>query len=222
MRRAVGDLSDALAASVSRDPVDGDPPGSATTHRQTVGANTFFSPGSWWNRKYLPYDYFRSPLFDPDRDYSIAVLPLLDPDGRKNAGIIAQLHYVRELVNMTEFQVLEPGLVREELLRIRAVMPLGPSLAETDLLTSSNYLGVDLVLSGKVFDYQNTSSNPKVSLSMQVIEKTSRKVVFGARTFNTGLDKVFFYNYGREYTAHNLLREMARVTVGLLVAPSRG
>ncbi|MDD3620416.1 MAG: hypothetical protein PHX57_13575 [Desulfobulbaceae bacterium] len=173
------------------------------------------------NRKYLPYDYFRSPLIDPEKEYAVAVLPMLDLAVRKQAGIIAQLHYVRELFNSTDFNILEPGVVREGLLEIRAIMPFGPSLAETDLITSDQLLGVDLVFAGKVFDYQNTSFNPKVDFSMQVIEKTSRRVVFGTRTFSTGLDRVFFYDFGRVYTAHNLLREMAKVTVQLLTAPPR-
>jgi hypothetical protein len=173
------------------------------------------------NRKYLPYDYFRSPLIDPEKEYAVAVLPMLDLAVRKQAGIIAQLHYVRELFNSTDFKILEPGVVRQGLLEIRAIMPVGPSLAETDLITSDRLLGADLVFAGKVFDYQNTSFNPKVDYSMQVIEKTSRRVVFGTRTFNTGLDRVFFYDFGRVYTAHNLLREMSKVTVQLLTAPPR-
>ena len=159
----------------------------------------------------MPYDYFRSPIFDPGRKYTVAVLPMLDLTAGKNAGIIAQLHYVRELYNWTDFKVLEPGLVREGLLRIRAIMPQGPSLAETDIVTGKEFLEVDLVLSGRVFDYQNTSRNPKVDFSVQAIEKKSRRVVFGIRTFSTGLDGVYFYDFGREYTAHNLLREMSRV-----------
>jgi hypothetical protein len=186
---------------------------------EETGPEPLISPGYRLNRKYLPYDYFRSPLIDPGRKYSIAVLPMLDLAGRKNSGIIGQLHYVRELFNLTDYKVIEPGLVREDLLRIRAIMPQGPSLAETDLITGKELLGVDLVLSGKVFDYQNASNNPKVDISVQVIEKNSRQVVFGARIFNTGLDRVFFYNFGREYTAHNLLKEISRITVQLLANP---
>lgn len=185
------------------------------------GPGALTSPSYRLNRKYLPYDYFRSPLIDPEKEYAVAVLPMLDLAVRKQAGIIAQLHYVRELFNSTDFKILEPGVVRQGLLEIRAIMPFGPSLAETDLITSDQLLGADLVFAGKVFDYQNTSINPKVDYSMQVIEKTSRRVVFGTRTFNTGLDRVFFYDFGRVYTAHNLLREMAKVTVQLLTAPSR-
>jgi hypothetical protein len=98
-------------------------------------------------------------------------------------------------------------------------MPAGPSLAVSDILIDEGYLGADLILSGRVFDYQNQSSNPKVDYSVQVTEKNSRKVVFGARTFSEGREGVYFYNYGRVFTAHNLLEEMARTTLQLLKNP---
>jgi hypothetical protein len=220
LRKAVGKLTDSLMASFDQKPRGEEMSRpSLPDSRKATGPGHLPSPGYRLKRKYLPYDYFRSPLIDPSRKYSIAVLPMLDLAGRKNSGIIAQLHYVRELFNLTDFKVIEPALVREDLLRIRAIMPQGPSLAETDLITGKELLGVDLVLSGRVFDYQNTSNNPKVDISVQIIEKNSRQVVFGARIFNTGLDKVFFYNFGREYTAHNLLKEMSRITVQLLTTP---
>jgi hypothetical protein len=173
------------------------------------------------NRKYLPYDYFRSQAIDPERAYSIAVIPMRNLAVRKNAAEIISLHYVKELLNQTNFKVFEPGLVRDELLRFRAIMPAGPSLAEADLIASDASLGVDLVLSGKVFDYQNESTNPKVDFSVQMIEKTSRKIVFGARTFSEGLKGVYFFNFGRIFTAHDLAEEMSRVTVQLLTTPTR-
>ena len=220
LEKAVGRLADSLTARFLPESQGGDirVPSKQLLEEEKKG---YLSPAYWLNRKYMPYDYFRSPLFDPGRKYTVAVLPLLDLTAEKNADIITQLHFVRELCNSTGFKVLEPGLVRETLLRIRAIMPQGPSLAETDLITGKEFLDADLVLSGRVFDYQNTSNNPKVDFSMQVIEKKSRRVVFGIRTFNTGLDGVFFYNFGREYTAHNLLKEMSRVSVRLLTAPSQ-
>lgn len=222
LRKAVRILTDSLTASFDRQAQGGETSfPSISDFWRVTRPGTTTSPAYRLSRKYLPYDYFRSPIFDPGRQYSIAVLPMLDLAGRKNSGSIAQLHYIRELFNLTDFKVIEPGLIRESLLRIRAIMPLGPSLAETDLITGEELLGVDLVLSGKVFDYQNISNNPKVDISVQVIEKNSRRVVFGARIFNTGLDSVFFYNFGREYTAHNLLREMSRVTVHLLTTANR-
>lgn len=180
---------------------------------------TLTSPRYRLNRKYLPYDYFRSDIIEAEAEYSVAVIPMLNLAVRKNAGEITSLHYVKELFNRTNYKVVEPGLVREELLRFRAIMPAGPSLAIADLITSSGSLGVDLVLSGKVFDYQNRSDNPKADYSVHVIEKNSREVVFGARTFSTGLQGVFFFNMGRVFTAHKLLEEMVQVTVQLLHTP---
>jgi len=169
-------------------------------------------------RKYLPYDFFRSPIVDPDRNYSIAVIPMLNLAVRKNAGNIVSLHYIRELFQLANFKVIEPGVVREELLRFRAIMPAGPSLAVSDLFTSPSSLGVDLVLTGRVFDYQESAINPKVDFSVQVIEKQSREIVFGARTFSTGDNGVFFFDVGRVFTAHDLLEEMSRATTQLLSA----
>ncbi|MDH3328092.1 MAG: hypothetical protein OEM01_02555 [Desulfobulbaceae bacterium] len=183
------------------------------------GPGTVTSPYYRLNRKYLPYDHFRSKIVDPEREYSIAVIPLLNLAVRKNAGNIVMLHYVQELLKLGNFKVIEPGQVREQLLRIRAIMPDGPSLAVSDVLTAEGYLGVDLILSGRVFDYQNQSANPKVDYSVQVTEKNSRKVVFGARTFSEGREGVYFYNFGRVFTAHNLLEEMARTTLQLLNKP---
>jgi hypothetical protein len=219
IEKAVGILTDFLAAGFVPETLGADSRELGTPQR-AGGPGNLLSSGRL-NRKYMPYDYFRSPIIEPGRKYSIAVLPMLNAAPRKNAGIITQLHYVRELVNMTDYRVLEPGVVREGLLTIRAIMPHGPSLAETDLLTGEYLFGADLVLSGKVFDYQNTSRDPKVDFSMRIIEKNSRQVVFGARTFSTGMDGVFFFDFGRVYTAHNLLKELSRVTVQLLVTPSR-
>jgi hypothetical protein len=178
-------------------------------------------PGFRVKVKYLPYDYFRSSIIDPDRSYSVAVIPMLNLAVRKNAGNIVSLHHIRELRQLTNYKVMEPGVVREELLRFRAVMPAGPSLALADLITSPGSLDVDLVLSGKVFDYQDSVINPKVDFSVQVFEKHSREVVFGARTFSTGDKGVFFFNVGRVFTAHNLLAEMSRTTMQLFSVPSR-
>jgi hypothetical protein len=76
-----------------------------------------------WKKKYLPYDFFRSPVIDPEEPYSIAAIPMLDLAVRKNAGIIVTLHQIRELFRLTDFTIMEPGVVREGLLEIRAIMP---------------------------------------------------------------------------------------------------
>ncbi len=221
IKKVVGVLTDSLAAGFVPGIPGGDGRNLSRPQPRSGRLGNLLSPGQWFERQYMPYDYFRSPLVDPGSQYSIAVIPMLNLSPRKNAGVIAQLHYVRELVNMTDFDVFEPGMVREGLLKIRANMPQGPSLAETDLITGEYLLGADLVLTGRVFDYQGASREPKVDFSMQIIEKKSRQIVFGARAFRRGTDGVYFFDLGREYTAHNLLRKLSRATVRLLVNPSR-
>lgn len=166
--------------------------------------------------EYMPSFYFRSPIVDIDNQYTIAVIPLLNQSISKNAGRIIALHYIRELFNRTNFTVLEPGLVREELLRFRAIMPAGPSLALADLITSEQSLRADLVLSGKVFDLQNMTDNPKINFSMQVIEGLNRKVVFSSRITGDGEKGVVFFDVGKIYSAHKLLAKMTKTTTRLL------
>ena len=170
-------------------------------------------------RRYLPKDFFRSPAVDPGNIHRVAVVPFFDLAVRKYAGRIMALHFVKELHQWPNMMVVEPGLVREELLRFRAVMQEGPSLAITDLITSEQSLGVDLVLSGKVFDYQGETGTAKVDFSVQVFEKYSREVIFASKTYATGDQGVFFFNVGRIRSAHNLTDEMTRAAVTTMMQP---
>lgn len=176
----------------------------------------------WWDDKYEPYDFFRSPLIDPKKKYSVAVIPFLNLAVRKDAGKILGLHYVRELFQLTDYKVIEPGVVRDELLRFRAIMPAGPSLAVTDLITSVESLATDLVLTGRVFIYHDETRIPKADFSIQVIGNQSRQTVFGARSFADDEDGVWFYDWGRVYTAHDLVEKMVEETIRLMTAKAAG
>ena len=117
-------------------------------------------------RKHRPRIFFRSPIIDSAGRYSVAVVPFLNLSERKHAGRIVTLHLVDELVRNEVFSVVEPGLVREQLLKYRMIMEAGPSLANADILFSRSSLGVDLVCSGTVFDYQDAVGVPKVDFSV--------------------------------------------------------
>ena len=95
-------------------------------------------------------------------------------------------------------------------------MEAGPSLANADIISSRGSLGVDLVLSGTVFDYQDAFGVPKVDFSVKIIEKRSREVVWSSRSYNHGEQGVFFFDFGRVHTAHRLASEMARGTFDAL------
>ena len=146
----------------------------------------------------------------------MAIIPFLNLSDRNNAGKIAALHFVKHLIHSDTFAVVEPGLLREQLLRFRMIMQAGPSLANVDLISSKGALGVDLVFSGIVFDYQDGFGIPKADFSVKVIEATSRKTVWSSRSHNTGGDGVYFFDVGRVHTAHHLASEMAWGTFEML------
>jgi TolB-like protein len=163
-------------------------------------------------RRYRPRPFFRSPMLDPKKGTSVAVIPFLNLSERRNAGTILAFHFVDQLLRNELLTVIEPGLVREELLKYRLVMTAGPSFANAQILSSPQSLKADLVLSGEVFEYQDSVGVPVVDFSVKVIERTSRRLVWSSRSHNTGDQAVFFFDAGMVDTAHRLASEMARGT----------
>jgi TolB-like protein len=155
---------------------------------------------------------FGFPFADVNRRYSVAVIPFLNLSQRTNAGKILELHFVKRLFRNESVSIVEPGLVRQELLEHRVVMAAGPSLENAEALSNDESLGVDLVLSGVVFDYQDAVVIPKVDFSVTMIEKESRRVVWSSRSDGTGEDGVLFFDFGTVHTAHQLASELARGT----------
>ncbi len=168
--------------------------------------------------KFWPRVFFRSPILEPDMKYTVATIPFYNLSGRMLAGDIMALHFVRQLRTLENFTVIEPGIVREALLNYRIIMDDGISLAQTDLLFSK--LNVDLILAGKVFDYQDylgALGTAKVDFSVLLIEKQSREVVWAVESQSQGDDGVFFFDWGRINTAHRLASEMVAAALETLV-----
>jgi len=161
-------------------------------------------------KRHRPVTFFRSPSIDSDRKYRVALVPFLNLSGRKNAGDIVTLHFVKHLFRSVNFIPVDPGLVREHLLRYRIIMQAGPSIANAEILSSQGSLGVDLVFSGRVFDYQDTVGVPKVGFSASILDAASRHVVWSSTSHATGDDGVHFFDVGRIDTTHRLASEMVR------------
>jgi TolB-like protein len=162
-------------------------------------------------RKFLPKIAYRSPEISRDEKYTVAAVPFFNESDRKNAGEIVALHFVKELTQFEKFDVIEPGVVRQELLNLRVIMEEGISLANADLVFS--ILNVDLVLSGKVLDYQDYQGvwgTPKVNFSVLLIERKSRLVVWSSDSYNEGDDGVFFFDWGKINTAYTMASQMTR------------
>jgi hypothetical protein len=162
-------------------------------------------------RKFRPKTVYRSEILDAADKYSIAVVPFFNKSGRKYAGEIIALHMIRNLMTFQNFEIVEPGIVRQELLRYRVIMSDGVSLPETE--TILNAVNADLVLNGEVLDYQDylgPEGTAKVDFSVLFIERKTRKVVYSSFSQNSGNDGVYFFDWGRVNTAHAMASQMAR------------
>jgi len=176
------------------------------------GDVVYSPPEAKGKKKFRPRMSFGSPFADVNRRYSMAVIPFLNLSQRTNAGKILELHFVKQLFRNESVSIVEPGLVRQELLEHRVVMAAGPSLENAEALSNDESLGVDLVLSGVVFDYQDAVAIPKVDFSVTMIEKESLRVVWSSRSDGTGEDGVLFFDLGTVHTTHQLASELARGT----------
>ena len=162
-------------------------------------------------RKFRPKITFRSEVFDPNSKYTVAVVPFLNFSERRNAGEILELQFIRNLKKFEQFDVIEPGVVRQQLLALRMIIPEGVSLANADALFAT--LNTDLILAASVAeyeDYQGVFGNPKVDFFVQLIEKKSRSVVWSSVSHNEGDDGVFFFDRGRVNTAHAMASQMTQ------------
>jgi hypothetical protein len=172
-------------------------------------------------RKFKPKIVYRVPLPEENRKYTVAVIPFFNESIRKNAAEIVVLHFVRELTKLGNFSVIELGVVKQQLLNARIIMLEGISLTDADL--ASNSLEADLVLTGRVMDYQDYQGSlgkPKVDFSVTAIERKSRKVVWNSYSHNEGDDGVFFFDWGRVNTAHAMMAKMAQA-IGEMMTRSK-
>ncbi|MFZ3208226.1 MAG: hypothetical protein WA140_05275 [Geobacteraceae bacterium] len=169
-------------------------------------------------RKFRPKLIYNASPITAETRTSIAVVPLYNESTRKRAGEITQLHFIRELLNMKNVEAIEPGIVREKMLGIRMIMREGVSFRDADILTY--VLEADYVLSGTVFDYQDSQGGggtPRIDFSALMIEKSNRKLVFKSKSYNKGDDRVFFYDVGRHNNASEMAGKMVRNVVRKMV-----
>ncbi len=205
VEKAFRPITDSLALYIAGE--EQRPPSGRKEERQA--SLPYYSPGLQTGRvqsKYAPKTYFRSPAFPADSKYAVAVLPFYNISDRKGAGEIMAYHFVEELLKIDTLTVIEPGVVRQELLKYRVILDTGASLADADILFDK--LGVDLVVSGRVFDYQGFLGVPKVDFAVEFIERSTRMTIWSSRSYNRGDEGVFFFDVGRVPTAQSLTSNM--------------
>jgi TolB-like protein len=169
-------------------------------------------------RKFRPKISFRSPMMEGKRKYTVAVVPFFNRSDRKYGAEIMSLHFVKQLKEFGEFEVVEPGIVRQQFLTLRIIMDQGVSLADAEAIFAM--MNVDLVVTGQVLDYQDYQGNfgkPKVDFTAEVIETKSREVVWSSTSYNQGDDRVLLFDWGRVNTAHAMASQMVR-SIGKMMA----
>ena len=157
---------------------------------------------------------YRSQLWKRKAVSKVAVAPFMNLSERSYAWEILPLHFVKQMVRLSDFKVLEPGVVRRELLRSRVVVEGGltkPDLEIIQLLTKA-----ELVLTGSVMEYSDSNArgvDPMVEFSVQVFDETSKEVVWSSRSVGTGGDNVHFFGVGQRSTACGLAEDLTRAVV---------
>jgi hypothetical protein len=161
-------------------------------------------------RRQRPKRVFRDPGLDragnaPPR---VAVLPFENQSGRPDAGDVVAGLFVTGLAGRPGLVLVEPGEVREALLRGRVIQEHGLSLAQGDALRE--LLDVDLVVTGRVLDYADFlgAPIPHVAFAVWVLDLRKRAVVWSAYSANRGDDGVVFFDVGRVRSARALASGM--------------
>ncbi len=155
---------------------------------------------------------FRRPLRETGELPRIAVLPFHDQSGRRDAGEIVGLDLVKHLVSTREFRVLEPGVIRSELLRNRVVMEGG--VTNEAARTALGALNVDVVLGGTVYAFSD-----HVEFTVLAIETWENRVVWESRSFARRAPRIALFQRGLSVPAVAVACRMAR---GVVTEMTRG
>jgi TolB-like protein len=162
-----------------------------------------------------PMVSFHSPAVEPGRHYSVAVLPFVNQTGRRSAGDLMALRFIQQLAASGRFSVVEPGVVRDQMLEYRIIMSGGVSLDTARTLLT--LLKADVVLAGYVRRYeeglQSALNTPKVTFTIIALERKTERVLWQMTSAHEGMDGVFFYDAGRVETASELTCRMVRAAV---------
>ena len=176
------------------------------------------SGGGWWRPRIA---YRARP--DERKVASIAVLPFVNETRRRGAGEVLALEFAWQLANAEGFRVVEPGVVRDELLRRRIVMEDGVSLDQARVVSVT--LDADLVLAGHVYDFEDGAGAPVSNFSAIVIDRKTGRMVWQSTSHDKGNDSETLFGLRRVTTAPLLTCRMAREVIdgmtGARSLPSR-
>jgi len=165
-----------------------------------------------------PDRMFRSPLALDLERRSIAVLPFVNQTGRRDAGELLALRLLVPLANAGLLEVVEPGVVRREMLSYR--LGAGGGISLDDARVILELIHADLVLSGTVRTFEDaagSSGAPRVDFSLWVLDRKTGELVWSSTAGAAGDDGVFFFGLGQVTTASGLACTIAKQAIGRLL-----
>jgi TolB-like protein len=180
------------------------------------------APAPRADAKFRPGAVYRGLALDPKRTYSVAVMPFVNLTDRGGAGEILALLFVRHLSAFAGLQVLDPGVVRRQLLDARIILEGGLSFSDADTVGALS--GADFVIGGRVLRYDGSAgygSDVRVEFSTVLIERSSRRVVWSSDSHNDAREDVGLFGRGASKTAHVMATQMVRLTAVSMAGRAR-
>lgn len=168
------------------------------------------SPSCPTSDTFAPRIAFRSPALAQKASLTVAILPFVNDSGRRGAGQVLALEMARQLLAVGRVRVIEPGMLREELLKYRVTTEGGATLPTVRLL--SKVLDADLVVGGVVRDYDDQKT-PVVGFSSIALDPSTEEAVWESTSHNDGNDSMSLFGAGTVSTANVLACRMARAAV---------
>ena len=170
--------------------------------------------GRFFIPRYTPQGWYSAmePLDKLQR--AVAIIPFTNQSTRKNASELLELHLAKQLVSEGTFNVVEPGAIRDSMLKMHIVMNDGISNPNIDAISTA--LQIDMLLYGKVIDFTESTAqaaSPLVDFTLQMYERDTRRILWSSRSRNRGDDGVWFYDVGRVASAAELADRMSRAMV---------
>jgi TolB-like protein len=180
------------------------------------------APGGGSASKFRPKTFYRKLALEAGKAYTIAVAPFFNLSERRTAGDTLALLFMRHLSDLSQFRVVDAGVVRRQLLDARIIMDSGLSLGDAEAVAAP--VDADFVLSGRVIrytDYEGPSGLTRVEFSTVLIDKRSRTVVWSSQSYNDGRDSLGLFDRGLSRTAHEMATQMVRITAGMIAGRTR-
>lgn len=168
--------------------------------------------------RFAPRRVYRAPLLDDVGRRTVAVLPFANETSRRSAGEVLVSQFVEILARSGAFEVIDPGVVRDELLAHRIVLEGGVSVDTAIALL--DLMQADLVLSGDVKVYTGPAGArepPGVEFSAYMLDRETGDLVWSSSSNAEGNDGVWFFGAGRVYTSSALSCRMVSAAVDAMV-----